>query len=138
VVIGEGDQAGALRDLAAELGLGDRVRFEGAVDAERLTGHLARCRAVCFPPFNEDYGFVTVEAFASRKPVVTCTDSGGPTELVRDGVEGLVCAPTAEAIADSLARLMADRALAERMGEAGYRVAASMTWERAIQALLLV
>ena len=43
----------------------------------------ARCRAVCFPPRDGDYGFVTVEAFASRKPVVTCRDSGGPAELVR-------------------------------------------------------
>jgi glycosyltransferase involved in cell wall biosynthesis len=138
VVIGDGDQAGALRDLAAELGIGDRVRFEGAVGTEQLTRHLARCRAVCFPPFNEDYGFVTVEAFASRKPVITCTDSGGPTELVHDGVEGLVCAPTPEAIANSLARLMADRSLAERMGAAGSRVAAAMTWERAVRTLLLV
>jgi len=138
VVIGDGNQAGILHDLAAELGLGDRVRFEGAVNAEQLTAHLARCRAVCFPPFNEDYGFVTVEAFASRKPVITCTDSGGPTELVRDGVEGLVSAPAPEAIAKSIAALMADRGLAERMGEAGYRVAAGMTWERAVRALLLV
>jgi hypothetical protein len=55
---------------------------------------------------------------------------------VRDGVEGLVSAP--EAIANSIAALMADRGLAERMGEAGYRVAAGMTWERAVRALLLV
>ena len=40
-----------------------------------------RCRAVCFTPLNEDYGFVTAESFASRKPVVSCTDSGGPAWL---------------------------------------------------------
>ena len=48
----------------------------------QMLDHLARCRAVCFPPYDEDYGFVTVEAFASRKAVVTCSDSGGPAELV--------------------------------------------------------
>ena len=74
--------------------------------------HLARCRAVCFPPFQEDYGFVTVEAFASRKAVVTCRDSGGPAELVVDGVNGFVCEPTRRrAIADARMR----RALAERL-----------------------
>ena len=56
--------------------------------------HLANCRAVSFAPFAEDYGFVTVEAFASRKAVITCRDSGGPTELVRDEHTGLVCDPT--------------------------------------------
>jgi glycosyltransferase involved in cell wall biosynthesis len=47
-----------------------------------------------FPPLQEDYGFVTVEAFASRKAVITCRDSGGPAELVQDGVSGFVCEPT--------------------------------------------
>jgi len=37
-----------------------------------------------FPPFEEDYGFVTAEAFASGKAVITCRDSGGPAELVED------------------------------------------------------
>ena len=46
-------------------------------------------------PVQEDYGFVTVEAFASRKAVVTCTDSGGPAELVVDGTNGYVSEPNA-------------------------------------------
>ena len=70
--------------------------------------HLARCRAVCFPPYDEDYGFVTVEAFASRKPVMTCTDSGGPAELVSDDVNGKVCAPRPETLAVALREVMDD------------------------------
>ena len=59
-----------------------------------MLDHLANFRAVCFPPYTKT-GFVTVEAhFASRKPVVTCSDSGGPAELVIDGVSGKV-APAA-------------------------------------------
>src|SRR5262249_13433599 len=73
---------------------------------------------VCFTPFAEDYGFVTVEAFASGKPVITCHDSGGPTELVRDGQNGLVCDPTPVALSESLGRIAADSALAERLGAA--------------------
>ena len=86
--------AGELRDLVRALNLDARVTLVGQIDATQLVGHLARCRAVCFPAQDEDYGFVTVEAFASRKPVITCTDSGGPSELVHDGGEGLLCAPT--------------------------------------------
>ena len=47
-----------------------------------------------YPPFDEDFGYVTLEAFLARKPVVTCTDSGGPNEFVVDGVNGFVCEPT--------------------------------------------
>ena len=85
--------------LVARLGLEDRVTFAGPHDRAQLLDHLARCRAVCFPPFEEDYGFVTVEAFASRKAVITCRDSGGPAELVEDGVSGFVCEPTPQSLA---------------------------------------
>ena len=47
---------------------------------------------------------MTAEAFASRKAVVTCRDSGGPAELVEDGVNGFVCEPTPEALAHDAAR----------------------------------
>ena len=71
-----------------------------------MIDHLARCRAVVFPPFNEDYGFVTVEAFMCGKPVITCSDSGGPAELVRDGESGFVTEPTPEALAAAMRALV--------------------------------
>ena len=46
--------------------------------------------AVVYPPFDEDFGYVTLEAFLARKPVITATDSGGPNEFVVDGVNGFV------------------------------------------------
>ena len=96
----------------------------------------ARCRAVAFVPFDEDYGFVTVEAFAAGKAVVTCSDSGGPTELVTDGVNGVVCAPTAVALASGLGRLMQDRDAAERLGAAGRARVATLTWPDTVARLL--
>jgi len=89
-----------------------------------------------FSPFNEDYGFVTVEAFMCGKPVITCTDSGGPAELVRNGESGFVTAPSPEAIATAMRALIEDRTLAQRMGEAGYAMASKMTWHDAVQELL--
>ena len=137
VIAGHGEEAGALQALARETGVAARVEFAGAVETSRLVDLLARCRAVCFPPYDEDYGFVTVEAFASGKPVITCRDSGGPAELVTDGREGFVCPPTPEALGRAIGMLTADRAAAERMGAAGRAVADAMSWEHAVRRLLL-
>ena len=82
VIVGDGEAAPRLRQRAAEHGLAGRVTFLGAVGEAALVDQLARCRAVCFPTHQEDYGLVTVEAFASSKAVITCADSGGPAELV--------------------------------------------------------
>jgi glycosyltransferase involved in cell wall biosynthesis len=137
VIAGEGGEIDALVRLRRQLDLDDRVEFIGRIEESALLDHLARCRAVAFPTFNEDYGFVTVEAFASAKAVVTCRDSGGPAELVRDGVNGFVAEPTPEAIARALRALTDDRSLAIRLGEAGAADAAHMTWPAAVSHLLL-
>jgi glycosyltransferase involved in cell wall biosynthesis len=137
VIAGEGRELGGLLKLRRQLDLEDRVEFIGRIDDDRLLAHLARCRAVVFPTFNEDYGFVTVEAFASAKPVVTCRDSGGPAELVRDGANGFVTDPTPEALARALRTLANDRTTAIRLGEAGAADAARMTWPEAVGKLLL-
>ena len=71
VIAGDGDERGRLAGLVAQLGLADRVMLTGALAEPDLLEHLGRCRVVCFPPVQEDYGFVTVEAFASGKAVVT-------------------------------------------------------------------
>jgi glycosyltransferase involved in cell wall biosynthesis len=136
VIAGEGAELQRLKDLAVRLGIEDRVRFVGRLSDQDMIDHLARCRAVVFPPFNEDYGFVTVEAFMCGKPVITCADSGGPAELVRDGQNGYVTDPTAEALAVAMRKLADDRNLAQQLGEAGHAMATQMTWSKAIEQLL--
>ena len=138
VIAGEGESRPDLERLLATLGLSDRVTFLGRISDEALVDHLARCRAVCFPPLDEDYGFVTVEAFASRKAVLTCVDSGGPAELVRDGETGLVCDPTPASIAAAIARVMDDGALAERLGNGAAARVATLTWPAAVKRLVIV
>ncbi len=107
------------------------------MDAATLVSHLASCRAVVFPAFDEDFGLVTVEAFASSKAVVTCRDSGGPAELVQDGTSGLVCEPTPASLAGAMARLSADQALAERLGAGAAAISREITWPKTIERLLL-
>jgi glycosyltransferase involved in cell wall biosynthesis len=137
VIAGDGEQRDQLHALAARLGVSDRITFAGRLTDAGLVEHLARCRAVCFPPFEEDYGFVTAEAFASRKAVITCRDSGGPAELVQDGVNGFVCEPTAEALARALGAIMSDRAVAERMGQAAFGAGAKLNWRDTVAQLTL-
>jgi glycosyltransferase involved in cell wall biosynthesis len=137
VIAGEGRELDALVRLRRQLDLEDRIEFLGRIDDATLLLHLARCRAVVFPAFNEDYGFVTVEAFSSGKAVLTCRDSGGPAELVRHGENGLVADPTAESMARAMRAVIDDRTTAIRLGEAGAADAAKMTWPNAVQKLVL-
>ena len=116
---------------------GSESRLVGAVGDGDLVEHLARCRAVCYPPSAEDYGLVTLEAFVSGKAVITCADSGGPAELVRQDEDGLVADPDPEALAQSFRRVMDDDTLAERLGAAAQRRAREFTWDRAIERLLV-
>jgi glycosyltransferase involved in cell wall biosynthesis len=92
---------------------------------------------VCFTPLREDYGFVTAEAFASGKAVITAIDSGGPAELVSDGRDGLRCAPTPASLATALARLSDDRQAAEAMGAAAAARAVAMSWSAIVERLVV-
>jgi glycosyltransferase involved in cell wall biosynthesis len=135
VIAGEGEERERLRAAIDRAGIGDRVQLAGWISDDELIDHLARCRAVCFPPVEEDYGFVTAEAFASRKAVITCRDSGGPAELVADGVSGFVTEPAAPALASAMRRVMDDAALAERMGSDAHARGAELNWADAVRRL---
>jgi glycosyltransferase involved in cell wall biosynthesis len=137
VIAGDGEERAALERLASQNGVANRVRFTGTLSDEQLVVELARCRAVCFPAYQEDYGLVTVEAFASRKAVVTCSDSGGPAELVHDSVNGFVTAPTPESLASALRDLADDSSLAERFGSAAYVAGAKLTWPETVKQLIV-
>ena len=135
VIAGDGEERERLTALVAASQLSDRVSLVGTISQPELLHYLGHCRAVCFPPVGEDYGFVTVEAFASRKAVVTCSDSGGPAELVSDGVEGFVCDPTPQSVAIRLRQLLDDAPMAERMGHQAYLRGAQLTWPETVSRL---
>jgi glycosyltransferase involved in cell wall biosynthesis len=138
VIVGDGEARTSIEAKISALGLSKRVSLLGRVDDSTLINHLARCRFVCCPSEQEDYGLVTAEAFSSAKAVITCTDSGGHAELVEHGTTGLIVEPSAQALADALGRLMDDVATAERWGEFARRKAETMTWKDTVDRLLLV
>jgi glycosyltransferase involved in cell wall biosynthesis len=129
LVVGEGPREGELRARAA----GDpRVRFLGRVDPAELARLYADALAVIYTPYQEDYGYVTIEAFRARTPVITCSDSGGPLEFVRDGETGCVVDPDPDALAQAIARLESERAAAFDMGLNGQAAVREITWENVV------
>lgn len=136
LIVGTGPDRERLERLAARLNLGERVRFLGFVADAELIELYAGARAVYYAPVDEDYGFATVEAFGAAKPVVTTTDAGGVLEFVTDGINGYIVPAEPHAIAGRLDALLADAALAERLGRAGQPRVRDISWERVIVALL--
>jgi glycosyltransferase involved in cell wall biosynthesis len=119
VLVGSGpDQESLLRSIQAA-GIKERVELAGRVPDEGLVELYRGALAAYYGPFDEDFGYVTLEAMAVRRPVVVTSDSGGPLEFVRDGVNGLVAAPKPRAIAAAFDRLHAQRDRLPAMGAAG-------------------
>lgn len=136
IVVGDGSQRATAERAAAEAGVADRVVFAGSPGSDELVQLYAGALAVIYVPFDEDYGYVTLEAFLSGRPVVTATDSGGTLEFVADGDNGLVCAPDPAAIGAAVSRLAADREFAARLGRAGLARARLVTWDGVVEQLL--
>jgi glycosyltransferase involved in cell wall biosynthesis len=134
-IAGEGPDAARLRGRIDALGLAGRVELLGHLTEEELVDVYARSSAVYYGARAEDYGLVTLEAYSSSKPVITCEDSGGPAELVVDGDTGCVVSPDVEGVAGALERLLAPGA-AETMGRAAFEVAGRHTWPAVVNRLL--
>ena len=121
-VVGVADEPGVMEyfnNIIKGHDIGRRVEFLGRVSDEALVDLYAEAMGVFYAPFDEDYGYVTLEAMASGRPVVTATDSGGTLEFVRDGENGRVVAPDPGAVAEAFNALARDPESAKRMGAAG-------------------
>jgi glycosyltransferase involved in cell wall biosynthesis len=136
VLAGEGTQRANLEALAARVGVADRIRFLGAVDDEALLALYADALAVAYVPYDEDFGYVTLEGFLARRPIITALDSGGPLEFVVDGVNGSLVEAQPEAVAAAINRYAADRRLAAAHGAAGHDRAREITWDGVIEKLV--
>ena len=136
VMVGEGTQRANTEQLAASLGVADRIDFAGSAEEQTLIDLYKGALAVIYTPFDEDFGYVTLESFLAHKPVITATDAGGPLEFVRDGENGIISEPAPEAIAAAVNRLNADRRAAARLGDDGFERARLVTWDGVIEKLV--
>ena len=127
-----------LKANARKLRIQNRVEWLGQItEAEKLDLY-ARSLGVIYPPVDEDYGYVTLEAMLAAKPVVVCADSGGPLEFVQHEVTGLVAEPDAASMARALDTIAEDPATASNWGRAGRELyqKLNISWSNVIQKLL--
>jgi len=133
LIAGNGEDEVSLRALAAGM---DNVEFLGRVSDEDLVHLYANALAVAFLPIREDYGYVTLEAFRSGKPVVTCIDSGEAALLVENAASGFVVTPDPREVAMALERLARDTGLAVSLGQRGFEKTQTIRWDDVIPTLL--
>ena len=121
-----------------EFGIQDRVKYFDFVSQEEKIELYANCRGVVFIPKDEDYGYITLEAMAASKPVITAEDSGGPLEFVVNGKTGFVCEPKEESIAKAMDALAESEQTAIDMGIQGKNRIDELgiSWDNAVKELL--
>lgn len=135
LIAGRGPERENLEKLAQAENVADRVEFLGFVNDEDLLKLYANARAVYFAPFDEDYGYITLEAFFSHVPVITTKDAGGVLEFTEDNLNGFVCNTEPEEIGNAINKLFADEKLVKDFGEIGYQKVKDITWDYAIDRL---
>ncbi len=127
-----------LQAMADKLQVGSRVEWMKYLSEAEKVDSYARTIAVLYPPLDEDYGYVTLEAMLSSKPVITCRDSGGPLEFVLPNKTGLITEPTPEGLAEALDDLWKNRSRAVEFGAEGRRHYAQLglSWPQTVKRLL--
>ncbi|MGB3976677.1 MAG: glycosyltransferase family 4 protein [bacterium] len=135
VIAGKGPLAASLKKMADDLEIEERVKFVGYISDQEIIDHYGRCGVVWYAPVDEDYGYVTLEAFLSEKPVVTSKDAGGVLEFVEDGLTGYIGEPDPQQMALQLDRWYDNRQDSLAMGRAGKLKAEQITWDNVIKKL---
>ena len=129
ILIGVG-QVAMYRELALELGVGNRVLLLGNVSEDELAGIYKACN-VCVFPAEQTWGLVVTEAMAAGKPVIV-SRKAGVSEIIENNVNGIgIDDETPEILAAEIKRLIDDPTLAMKMGENALNyVRDNLSWER--------
>lgn len=135
MIVGEGPEIDKLIQLTRNLKIEDRVKFMNRLSDEELVDVYAKCLAVFYGPLNEDYGLVTLEAFSSKKAVITCSDCGGVTELIENNENGMIVDADEKMIAAAFDTI-SNKSIAEKLGHNGYILSKKYSWKEIIQKLL--
>jgi glycosyltransferase involved in cell wall biosynthesis len=138
VFAGSCSDAKHYESLIKQHGVTDRVCVRGFVSDDELIELYANSLGVAYFPFDEDYGYVTLQGMLAVKPVIVPSDGGGATEFVEEGVTGSIVEPDPRAIAESINQLHSDRERARRMGEqARDKIAsAKLSWANVVEKIL--
>ena len=118
--------------------LQDKVKMAGFISEEEKIKYYANCLGVYFGAYNEDYGYITLEAFFAEKPVIVHEDSGGPLEFVENNKNGYVVDDDPKQVAAKIDYWYTHRDEAKKMGRYGKRSLKekNMNWDYVIEQLL--
>lgn len=135
IIAGAGVEQQQLARLAQTLGIAARVEFVGFVNEAHIPELYAHARAVYYAPVDEDYGFATVEALMSARPVLTTDDAGGVLEFIEHENDGWVTRADENEIAASLARAFEDAETCRAYGERGRERVRDISWDAVVKTL---
>ena len=136
-IAGTGPYSDYLKQIAKECGVEKRVEFLGFVPDAELLDLYANAFCIPYTPLDEDLGYVSMESILSKKPIITCTDSGGSLEFLENAVNGYVVEPSPEKIGESVNRIF-NEGSAKKMGEMGYKIFKNnlLSWDMVIKKLV--
>jgi len=125
-------------DFVKENDFKDRVSFMGHVSEDRKRELYSNSLGVYFGAYDEDYGYITLEAFLSGKPVIVHNDAGGPLEIVQDQENGFIIENNPQQLAAVLDLLYENKQLAEKMGQSAFKTIAkrNINWDYIVRSLL--
>ncbi|MFB3896565.1 MAG: glycosyltransferase family 4 protein [bacterium] len=135
VIAGSGFLLKEFNQKIKEYDLTGRVKLTGFVDDAAISNFYATCFATFYAPQDEDYGYVTVESFRAKKPVITTSDAGGTLEFVEPNITGLVAKPDPEEIAAHIDSLYENKTKCRDMGETGFKKIIPINWDTVIHEL---
>jgi phosphatidylinositol alpha-1,6-mannosyltransferase len=120
-IVGDGDDAPALKQRAASTGAAEAIRFHGSVSDERLRDFYRSCDVFAMPSLNEGFGIVFLEAMRFGKPCIGGRHGGTP-EVIEHGVNGfLVEHASVDQLIVCLRHLDSDPDLCLKLGERAYQ-----------------
>jgi len=143
LIVGDGPERPSLEKLVDRLGLHPRVHFTGWISADEKLQHYETCSFFVLPAVYdkqgdiEGLGVVLIEAMSCHKPVIA-SKAGGITDIVEDGVNGLLVPPgDVKALSDAIRRFAKDTDLCKRMGEQARKIIdEKFNWNRIISNLI--
>ncbi len=120
VLLGEGPQADALKQLTGELGITDRVTFTGNVPFTEIPNYLKAADLFTFASITETQGIVTLEAMAAGLPVVA-VDGPGTKDILEDGKQGFLTQNDPQDLANGILKLIENPSLMSKFKSAALR-----------------
>lgn len=136
IIAGNGRLKQELEQYTNMLQVENKIRFLGYISEDEKVKLFANALAVFYAPIDEDYGLTTLEAFLSRKPVITTKDSGGVLEFVINEENGYVTDADPIRLAGAIDHISGKKEKCRKLGSNGYDIAKEITWDYVIDRII--